>query len=150
MADFSSRGGPGQGLGVSKPDITAPGVNILAAQTPALAAVGTGPLGELFQVIRGTSMSSPHIAGAAALLKQLYPSFTPGQIKSALMTTATVEDLVDSDGVSRDHALRRRLRTRRPRRGRRARPHLRRDRRRLREQRRATSRWSTTRASTCP
>jgi subtilisin family serine protease len=88
MADFSSRGGPGQNLGISKPDITAPGVQILAGHTP-LPATSTGGLpGELFQAIQGTSMSSPHIAGAAALLKDLHPDWTPGQIKSAMMLTA--------------------------------------------------------------
>jgi uncharacterized repeat protein (TIGR01451 family) len=51
--------------------------------------VAGGPQGELFQAIRGTSMSSPHVAGAAALVVALHPDWTPGQVKSALMTTAT-------------------------------------------------------------
>jgi uncharacterized repeat protein (TIGR01451 family) len=88
MAAFSSRGGPGQTLGISKPDVTAPGVQILAGNTPLAATVAGGPEGELFQAIRGTSMSSPHAAGAGALLADLHPDWTPGQIKSALMTTA--------------------------------------------------------------
>lgn len=88
MAAFSSRGGPGQTLGISKPDITAPGVQILAGHTPLPATVGGGLPGQLFQSIQGTSMSSPHIAGSAALLKDLHPDWTPGQIKSALMLTA--------------------------------------------------------------
>jgi uncharacterized repeat protein (TIGR01451 family) len=103
MAAFSSRGGPGQTLGVSKPDITAPGVQILAGQTPlgvAQGPGGMGPFGELFQAIGGTSMSSPHIAGAAALLKAMHPGWTPGQIKSALMTTAWIEGVVKEDGVT--------------------------------------------------
>ncbi len=97
MASFSSRGGPGQTLGVSKPDITAPGVQILAAHTPASVDISTGPKGQLFQAIAGTSMSSPHIAGSAALIKALHPTWSPGQIKSALMTTALTK-VVKEDG----------------------------------------------------
>lgn len=89
MASFSSRGGTGMSLGIAKPDVTAPGVQVLAGQTSTLAVSEGGPQGELFQAIQGTSMSSPHVAGAAALLKHLHPDWTPGQIKSALMTTAT-------------------------------------------------------------
>jgi len=100
MASFSSRGGPGLTLGVSKPDVTAPGVQILAGHTPLSADPDTGPQGELFQAIAGTSMSSPHVAGAAALLKDLHPDWTPGQIKSALMTTARRRGVVKEDGVT--------------------------------------------------
>jgi subtilisin family serine protease len=107
MASFSSRGGPAQPLGVSKPDITAPGVQILAGNTPApaLAAEGAQPAGELFQAIAGTSMSSPHIAGSGALLKALHPTWTPGQIKSALMTTATTKNVVKEDGTTPANAF---------------------------------------------
>jgi subtilisin family serine protease len=100
MASFSSRGGPQQPLGVSKPDITAPGVQILAGHSPAHVGVANGPNGELFQAIAGTSMSSPHIAGSGALIKALHPTWTPGQIKSALMTTAKTAGLVKEDGVT--------------------------------------------------
>jgi subtilisin family serine protease len=98
MAAFSSRGGAGQTLGVSKPDIAAPGVNILAAITPYEAE----PLGvpSLYGFKSGTSMASPHIAGSAALLIALHPDWTPGQVKSALMMTATVDGLVKEDGVT--------------------------------------------------
>jgi subtilisin family serine protease len=99
MASFSSRGGPGQTLGVSKPDITGPGVQILAGHTPASIDIATGPQGELFQAIAGTSMSSPHIAGAGALLKAQHPTWTPGQIRSALMTTAWTK-VVKEDGIT--------------------------------------------------
>ena len=98
MAAFSSRGGSGQTLGVSKPDVTAPGVNILADNTPYPAEV-LGQPGN-FQIISGTSMSSPHTAGAGALLAALHPDWTPGQIKSALMMTASVVDLVKEDAVT--------------------------------------------------
>jgi len=103
MAAFSSRGGPAQALGVSKPDVTAPGVQILAGETPLgveQGVGGMGPQGELFQAIQGTSMSSPHVAGAAALLKDLHPDWTPGQIKSALMTTAKVSKVYKEDAVT--------------------------------------------------
>ncbi len=98
MAAFSSRGGAGQTLGVSKPDITAPGVNILAGDTPYPAQVLGQP--GLYQLISGTSMSAPHVAGSAALLRALHPDWTAGQIKSALMMTATVDGLVKEDGVT--------------------------------------------------
>ena len=89
IADFSSRGPlPDDQLGISKPDLAAPGVQILAGTTPQPGLIEAGPPGELFQAIAGTSMSSPHVAGAGALLKALHPDWTPGQIKSALMTTA--------------------------------------------------------------
>jgi hypothetical protein len=99
MAPFSSRGGPGQTLGVSKPDVTAPGVQILAGNTPMPATVVSGLPGELFQVIQGTSMSSPHVAGAGALLRDLHPDWSPGEIKSALMTTARLR-VTKEDGVT--------------------------------------------------
>lgn len=98
LASFSSRGGPGQTLGISKPDITAPGVQILAGTTPSPATIDSGPPGELFQAIQGTSMSSPHTAGAAALIKDLHPNWTPGQIRSSLMTTAKTKKLFKEDG----------------------------------------------------
>jgi subtilisin family serine protease len=104
MASFSSRGGPGQPLGVSKPDVTAPGVQILAGHTPQSVDIDTGPQGELFQAIAGTSMSSPHVAGSAALLTDLNPSWTPGQIKSALMTTANAA-VVKEDGSTPANAF---------------------------------------------
>jgi subtilisin family serine protease len=82
-ASFSSRG-PSLAAGgsVLKPDIIAPGQDILAAVAPP----GNG--GRMFDLYSGTSMSSPHIAGIAALFKQLYPSWSPMAIKSAMMTTA--------------------------------------------------------------
>ena len=100
MAAFSSRGGPGQTLGISKPDVTAPGVQILAGHTPLPHSIDGGSPGELFQAIQGTSMSSPHVAGAGALLAALHPDWTPGQIKSALMTTARTAGVTKEDGVT--------------------------------------------------
>jgi hypothetical protein len=89
MAAFSSRGPAGLFI---KPDVTAPGVQILAGASPFPDAPtpdeGGNPPGEFFQAIAGTSMSSPHVAGAGLLLRAAHPSWTPGQVKSALMTTA--------------------------------------------------------------
>ncbi|MBA2579172.1 MAG: S8 family serine peptidase, partial [Euzebyaceae bacterium] len=96
IASFSSRGPAGEFL---KPDITAPGVQILAGNSPTPDAIASGPPGQLFQAIAGTSMSSPHIAGSAALVAALHPDWTPGQIKSALLTTAR-QDLVKEDGTT--------------------------------------------------
>lgn len=86
MAAFSSRG-PIQhgGSNYLKPSITGPGVQILAGQTPF---ANGAPTGALFQAISGTSMSSPHVAGAAALLMALHPDWTPAEMESALMTTS--------------------------------------------------------------
>jgi hypothetical protein len=82
-ASFSSRGPLLAGNGdLLKPDVIAPGQDILAAVAPP----GNGGL--LFNVYSGTSMSSPHVAGLAALLKGLHSRWTPAMIKSALMTSA--------------------------------------------------------------
>jgi hypothetical protein len=93
MAAFSSRGPAGP---VIKPDVTAPGVQILAGHTPTPASITNGPPGEYFQAIAGTSMSSPHVAGAGILLKAAHPAWTPGQIKSALMTSS-ITDVLKED-----------------------------------------------------
>ena len=94
MAGFSSRGPIGDWL---KPDITAPGVQILAGHTPTPTEIPGGPAGQLYQAIAGTSMSAPHAAGVSALVKAAHPTWTPGQIKSALMTSS-VQDVVNPDG----------------------------------------------------
>jgi subtilisin family serine protease len=95
IAGFSSRGGDGLSLGIAKPDLTAPGVNILAAYT----AVEYGTPVPYNAFLSGTSMSGPHVAGAGALIRDLYPDFTPGQIKSSLMTTAA-QGVVTEDGIT--------------------------------------------------
>lgn len=84
MAGFSSRG-LGFSEDIIKPDIIAPGVNVLAAG-PAITFAGPNP--NLTAFNSGTSMASPHIAGIGALLVQAHPDWTPAMIKSALMTTA--------------------------------------------------------------
>ncbi len=94
MADFSSRGPNVPAPDIIKPDVTAPGVNILAGHTPFPA---LGAPGQLFQSISGTSMSSPHVAGAYALLREAHPDWSAAMAKSALMTTAR-QDVVKEDG----------------------------------------------------
>ncbi|MQM16158.1 hypothetical protein Taro_049113 [Colocasia esculenta] len=98
MSAFSSQGPNTINPEILKPDITAPGVSVLAAFTEA-----NGPTGQPFDKRRvrfnsqsGTSMSCPHISGIAGLLKTLHPDWSPAAIKSAIMTTARIRDNVGS------------------------------------------------------
>ncbi|PPF56031.1 serine protease [Clavibacter michiganensis] len=92
VADFSSRGPVAEDGGdLIKPDITAPGVDILAASADVDGRPG-------FALESGTSMSSPHIAGLALVYLGLHPRATPAEVKSAMMTTAT--DTVDAQGAA--------------------------------------------------
>ena len=72
-----------------QPDVVAPGVNILAAYTKLSSMTRT--LGDdrfnVYTLMSGTSMSCPHVAGAAAYIKTFHPNWSPSAIKSALMTT---------------------------------------------------------------
>jgi subtilisin family serine protease len=103
-AGFSSRGPNRADGNLLKPDVTAPGVDILAGVTPELNAAqranivnGTFTPPPAWALYQGTSMSSPHVAGVAALLRQQHPAWSPAAIKSALMTSATP---TFSDGLS--------------------------------------------------
>ena len=86
MTYFSSRGVNGPIPDIIKPDLTAPGHQILAGTSP-----GTNPFGDSFMAISGTSMSSPHVAGLFALIKQAHPDWSAAMAKSALMTTANTQ-----------------------------------------------------------
>lgn len=86
VAAFSSRGPNSLTPEILKPDIAAPGLNILAAWSPAVSRLK-------FNVLSGTSMACPHITGVVALLKAVHPSWSPSAIKSAIMTTAKLSDM---------------------------------------------------------
>ncbi|MFD0737831.1 S8 family serine peptidase [Lysobacter koreensis] len=93
LGAFSSRGPANYDL--IKPDVAAPGVAILAAVAGSTITGFENAVG----LLNGTSMSSPHVAGAAGLLRQLYPSWTAAEIKSALMMTAK-QAVLKEDGVT--------------------------------------------------
>ncbi|KAF5482662.1 hypothetical protein F2P56_003214 [Juglans regia] len=94
MAAFSSKGPSTIAPEILKPDITAPGVSVIAAYTEA-----QGPTNQIFDERRvqfnsvsGTSMSCPHVSGIVGLLKTLHPTWSPAAIRSAIMTTAETQD----------------------------------------------------------
>jgi secreted trypsin-like serine protease/subtilisin-like proprotein convertase family protein len=102
-AGFSSRGpapdGAGRIINILKPDLTAPGVHVLAGASPehVFRAAGVtqrfGQQGQFFQAAEGTSASAAHVAGLAALLKSLRPAWGPSEIQSALSLTAISQGL---------------------------------------------------------
>ncbi|KAK4794467.1 hypothetical protein SAY86_012461 [Trapa natans] len=104
IAAFSSRGPNPLSPQVLKPDLIAPGVNILAGWTGAAGPTGLNDDRRRinFNIISGTSMSCPHVSGLAALLKAAHPEWSPAAIRSALMTTSyttykngnTIKDVV--------------------------------------------------------
>jgi subtilisin family serine protease len=112
MAGFSSRG-PVRGFGQVKPDISAPGVQVLAACPPAsllgaLAAVAS-PTTPNYIRIDGTSMATPHTAGAAALIRQAHRTWKPDVVRTVLINTATnMRDQsggAKADGLGNDNIL---------------------------------------------
>ncbi|WP_114905871.1 S8 family serine peptidase [Ornithinimicrobium murale] len=92
VADFSSRG-PSE-FDLLAPTFAAPGRNILAATMASDTETAT------YEFMQGTSMSSPHGAGAGALLRGLHPDWSPAQIRSALASTADPEGMIKDDGVT--------------------------------------------------
>jgi len=99
LAGFSSQGPTNVDVAI-KPDVTSVGVNVLSSIT----CVGKGPGcpgdGSGWAFFQGTSMSTPHIAGSAAVLKDLHSTWSPAEIKSALVNRA---DLVIKDAVTGTH-----------------------------------------------
>lgn len=81
-ASFSSRGPLAASSDLLKPDVMAPGVDVIAGVSP------IGNSGRLFDSYSGTSMSSPHIAGLAAAIMSKHPTWSPAAVKSALMTSS--------------------------------------------------------------
>lgn len=111
IADFSSRG-PVSGLGQIKPDVSAPGVNVLSATVAVGAAeTNTGTMFDPSRYIRasGTSFACPHTAGAVALIKQAHPDWSPDIVRTALINTATNMRQVDrspkADGLTSDSII---------------------------------------------
>ncbi|KAG8366302.1 hypothetical protein BUALT_Bualt17G0062200 [Buddleja alternifolia] len=90
VASFSSKGPNPIIPDILKPDITAPGVEILAAYSPVAPVTNfaSDKRSVKYKILSGTSMACPHVAGAAAYVKSVHPDWSPSAIKSALMTTA--------------------------------------------------------------
>lgn len=105
LAGFSSRG-PRHGDYAVKPEITAPGVDIVAARASGTS-MGT-PVDEHYTTASGTSMATPHVAGAAALLAQANPGWKAPQLKDALVSTARThpDQTVYEQGAGRVDAAR--------------------------------------------
>lgn len=82
-----------------QPDITGPGLNILAAYTEAHSITGLPGDDRMvrYNIISGTSMSCPHVAGATASLKAYHPSWTPAALHSALVTTGVFNHILLPD-----------------------------------------------------
>ena len=111
MADFSSRG-PVAGLGQIKPDISAPGVNILSATVRVGAAeTNTATMFDPTGYIHasGTSFACPHTAGAVALIKQAHPNWSPDWVRAALQNTASnlrsESQVPKADGLTSDSII---------------------------------------------
>jgi minor extracellular serine protease Vpr len=96
LAGFSGQGPTDVDVAV-KPDVTSVGVNVLSSITCVGKGAGCPDDGSGWAFFQGTSMSTPHIAGSAAVLLQLHPTWSPAQVKSALVNRA---DLVIKDAVT--------------------------------------------------
>ncbi|CAI9280885.1 unnamed protein product [Lactuca saligna] len=94
VASFSARGPNPESPEILKPDLIAPGLNILAAWPDKVGPSGLASDNRKteFNILSGTSMACPHVSGLAALLKAAHPGWSPAAIKSALITTAYTLD----------------------------------------------------------
>nr|GMD56633.1 subtilisin-like protease SBT3.5 [Ipomoea batatas] len=95
IAKYSSRGPYTIAPAILKPDIAAPGTNILAAYVPENPAIKIST----YKMISGTSMATPHVAGIVALLKAAHPDWSPAVIKSAIVTTAWTTDRSSGESI---------------------------------------------------
>ncbi|XP_026416260.1 subtilisin-like protease SBT1.7 [Papaver somniferum] len=100
MALFSSMGPNIVATDIIKPDITAPGVNILAAWSPV--SIESAGKSVNYKFDSGTSMSCPHVSAVAAIIKSHHPDWSPAAIKSAIMTTATVTHKTGGGRISKN------------------------------------------------
>jgi hypothetical protein len=98
LAGFSSRGPNGDFI---KPDLTAPGIQVLSGMTPEPdeTTPTNGPPDNLYQAATGTSFATPYATGVSILVKAAHPDWTPAEIKSALMTSSA-QDVVEEDGTT--------------------------------------------------
>ena len=93
---FSAKGPNPISPGVLKPNILAPGVDVLAAVSPILPYMQVKKyyLASDYALMSGTSTATPHVDGFGALLKALHPEWSPAAIQSAIMTTAYAKDII--------------------------------------------------------
>ncbi|XP_047055747.1 subtilisin-like protease SBT5.6 isoform X2 [Lolium rigidum] len=110
MAQFSSRGPNVVEPSILKPDVTAPGLNILAAWSEASSPTKLDGDDRVvkYNIVSGTSMSCPHVAATAVLLKAAHPDWSAAAIRSAIMTTATTSNaeggpIMNGDGTAAGH-----------------------------------------------
>ncbi|TYH51824.1 hypothetical protein ES332_D10G306100v1 [Gossypium tomentosum] len=102
VVSFSSRGPNPITTDILKPDLTAPGVDILAAWSEASTVTEDDTRRTRYNIISGTSMSCPHATGAAAYVKSFHPTWSPAAIRSALMTTAI--PMTSNNNIEGEHA----------------------------------------------
>ncbi|KAG2280283.1 hypothetical protein Bca52824_051503 [Brassica carinata] len=106
VAAFSSRGPNTIATDILKPDISAPGVEILAAFSPEVSPSSSvyDTRRVKYSVLSGTSMSCPHVTGVAAYIRTFHPQWSPSMIKSAIMTTAWPMNASETGFVSNEFA----------------------------------------------
>ena len=103
VSDFSSAG-PAQINGLIKPDIVAPGANLISAASSASVFDTCATTGTCFMLMSGTSMATPYVAGIAAVLRQARPTWSVAMLRSALIHTASQTSVL---GASASDPLRR-------------------------------------------